>query len=148
MVPVTWTVDYLALIQWRNKKILLYKIYIWLVITKYSLLETSAILHLIYWIYNMSDYFPPPMILPTVFSWEGCESNLHMMFEPHQILSSIVESIEFIAVGKHYSLPPYHQDRRASKQLYVWLWQQLCSEQKPIWKLVYLRMSLGGYPKK
>ena len=63
----------------------------------------------------MSDYFPP-MILPTVFSWEGCESNLHMMFEPHQILSSIVESIEFIAVGKHYS--HHQQDRRASSYMY------------------------------
>ena len=135
MVPVTWTVDYLALIRWwRNINILLYKIYIyipnWLLTNTFS--ERQVLLYI---------------ILPTVFSWEGCESNLHMMFEPHQILSSIVESIEFIAVGKHY-YSHHHQDRRASKQLYVWLWQQLCSEQKPIWKLVYLRMSLGGYPKK
>ena len=66
----------------------------------------------------MSDYFPPPMILPTVFSWEGCESNLHMMFEPHQILSSIVESIEFIAVGKHYTPTITRIGGQASSYMY------------------------------
>ena len=49
---------------------------------------------------NMSEFCPEfcPLYSPEK---DVSESNLHMMFEPHQILSSIVESIEFIAVGRH-----------------------------------------------